>query len=1085
MRGNNFGWSYQEFDQTGRPLHHPYQHRGQGPRPWRYHPEGRYNPDHSYQYHEPPVQPRIFHGNYDQSRSFDQSRSYLSDIRCDFPYPTTPKEREEAHRICKTFLHDLNRSLGPDGVTRVVEEYRREILPAGGAASRVQTAGRDEEVGDTRSEDHAEHTPPGDAGQVNNPQSAQVEGDNPENGPNDGADQVNDNQTGVPIINVGGGQPVPVVEQDTAEDTDLIQLADVNQDGQVGNNPHPQTVAEVEHHIQPRDNQYARQEQTDQNHHEQVRTGPTQGNSGRSRHYRDSEKADAIATTEAFMRPDWFVLQGRGLTTLQEELRDKAELYVPHVFKDHEDVKTAVEKRLKDIEKEGLRLIPDKLVGWKFKHFENIREYDRYVEDIYRVLAINRLMLGDYTRNPNSIPVWAREREKVTSRSEDIEPRDVITPEQPNHDLQSGCEQGRGKPKQVSYSLNPKSSEAVGTEGNETYYIQRARGGTSNDICSTPHCQKESPDVSMCSHIDPEDEARYDAYGIPSQYRRRGELATNSNNVNKPLLSSTLGGQPEQSGGQQTQGNGNSLTQGSGMTLPTQQSLMAVIPPGHILDMFTPFDGNESKYMEWKSMTQTLMRNIEADMQAILLKKLLRDPELVLVGHIYHSDPTAVSDIWKVLDKQFGGTYEQAEIYMTKLQNWARNGAQCYDYKSLLHLYSLVQENYYGIVRLGAEHIGMAEAIGYAITPLLFGKSQREVNRLRYEGRNSFTMKKVLDIIDKHLQDLKRTERDADKLTSNDPEELHKSYSERDLPFLRHGLYRDTYKDKGGYKGKNYDPNYNRYKKDHDKDYYKDRKYGYDNRKYNRDASRDRYKDRDGSRDRYSRYDRDSSTDRYKEGKYRDSSRDRYKDSKYTRELSRDRYSKYDKDSHRDSRYSSRDERSKYDRDSSREHGKYDRDTSRERYKSYRDSSRGRYRDISGDRYKDKDRDNSRDRGRSPVRVYTVNTSTEGRRGRDATPGPNGRLSTGRSPSRQRRERPYNTYKCTFCLLDDHDVFDCKKYTAEQIYTMCNERKYCYVCYLTGHGAANCKSDRDCKDSTRCRTDVKHQRLLCGKFARA
>ena len=730
-------------------------------------------------------------------------------------------------------------------------------------------------------------------------------------------------------------------------------------------------------------------------------------------------------------------------------------------FGDSEDLKGSLYKRLKEVRRQDMSLIPDRLIGWKFKHFRSVREYDRFAEDIYRALAVNRLMLGDYIRDPEQLPAWA----KVSNVERDIQVSSEGIGDKHQNEPTALNRHGGYKGKQVGFP-------------DDTYDIPGNRG---NGICSTPKVSKESPDVSMCSRIEAEDEARYEAYGIPVQYRRRSEI---TNSVNKPMLSSTIGGNDHgQSHNPGLLSAPNIGGQGTGMSM-MPQSIMSVIPPGHLLDMFTPFSGQESKYIEWRSTTKALLRSVDSpELQAILLKKLLQRDEEALVSHIFHSDPSAVDDIWYILDQNFGGSNEQAEIYMTKLQNWARNGAQCNDYKSLLHLYNLVKENYYGIVRLGAEHIGMAEAIGYSITPLLFGKSQREVNRLRYEGKSQFTMKKVLDIIEKHLQDLKRTERDADKLASNDPEELQRTYDERDLPFLRKGLYMDSYQGRGGYKGRNYDPNY-KFKRDQDYRYHRD---NYKDRRYDRSSSKERYRDSKYSRDdRSSKYDRD---DRYRDGKYSgDRSRERYRDkSRDTyRDKSRDYYRDASNDRYRNSKY--RDS----SRDRYRDYKKYDRDASVDRHRDSkydRGRSQERYRDSSRDRYREDSREKVGDRGRSPIRssVFTTviePTGSSTRRGRDPTPRPSGRLSTGRSPSRQRRDRPINTFKCTLCQEDDHDVFDCRKYTSEQVYTICNEKRLCYTCYLTGHGSANCKSDRHCKDS-RCKTDIKHHKMLCDKLSRA
>ena len=1073
---------YQEFDTRGYPVDRGQSYRGRwGPRgpprrpgglggPWRggfipnrnnYQEETfteSYYPRDLFNQFDPTHDPTYRH----RSREEETRRvSSESNLRYEFPLPTNAREREEAGRVCRELLNDMDRSLGTNALMRNLEEYKERVEARAPRQTEAAAQVR-QDVGVNAATNNGDNT--------GTEVAADTDGAVAEDGQNPGTEAEAD--AGVNVDTNRRTNDIHVEEQEHHEDRGGV-------DRQEEERRRPE---------RPREEGISAEILEQMERLREMAKG-----------MQDGGRSEAIAATRAFMRGEKGPLTGSEYSSINREIEEQGDLYIPETFESREEMRHVLGVRIEELQKEENQMIPSSLLGYKLSNFNSVKGFDRYASDIARALAANRVLVGDYTRG-KEIPKWVKEKD-----SRQLEPQSVAG---------EGDTVGR----RVAFGAD----------------IERTGDRPRQEIHSTPRNRKESQDVSDCSHIghSPEEEAKYEAYGIPCQFRKK----ESTGRTTEPLLSSTLGGQPDQVGRQQSQRTDmavppHNLTQGSSATLnPTQPSLMSSVPPGHILDMFTTFSGQESKYIEWRSVTSTLMRNIESEMQAILLKRLLKDPELELVGHIYHTDPSAVDDIWKVLDKHFGGTYEQAEIYMTKLQNWARNGAQCYDYKSLQHLYNLVQENYYGIVRLGAEHIGMAEAIGYAITPLLFGKSQREVNRLRYEGRQQFTMKKVLDIIEKHLQDLKRSERDADKLASNDPEELHKSYSERDLPFLRQGLYMDTYKGRGGYKGRNYDPNY-KYKKEHYgdsrsgysyRDRYKDDRYRDSSRDKYRDSSRNRYRDvshdrynRESSSDRYRSRDRykedryrDSSSKRYSsQDKYKDSSRDRYRDGSHdrhnNRDSSRDRYSKYDhKDGYdRYNRESSRDRYSKYDYKDG--YDRYNnRESSRDRYSKYdykdgydkgkykdRDWSKGRYRSDSQDRYKDQERDSSRSRGRSPgrfaqeTRVFHVSTD-ETKRGRDPTPGPGGRFSSGRSPSRQRKERPYNTFKCTLCLSDDHDVFDCKKYTADQIYTICNEKRYCYVCFLTGHGSANCKSDKHCTDTARCKTDIRHNRLLCSKFSR-
>lgn len=779
-------------------------------------------------------------------------------------------------------------------------------------------------------------------------------------------------------------------------------------------------------------------------------------------------------------------LGGKKLEGLNEVTEKEAETFVPEVFSTKEELKVAVKHRVEEIQEESFRMIPEKLAGVSLKVFNSIKGYERYVEDIHRMLCINRVLVTDYIREMNFKSNWSMTRESGVSSTEE-----------------DPVEAGSGD----HHNPQPQSEARKVAFGGAVKKVSSGTYALPADMQSTPHPQKQSHDISHCSAINGlEDDAKYEEYGISQQYRKQQVT-----DYGQPL-SSTLGNHGEQTSTKKVS---------VSSSIPAQQSILASVPTGHVLDMYSTFNGKRSGYLEWKSTTQTLLRGVEADMRPIMLKRLLKDPELALVGHVYHTDPMAEEEIWKALDKQFGSSVDQVEVHMTNLANWARNGEQCSDYASLQHLYNLLKENYFGIVRLGADNIGVAEGLGYGLIPLLFGWSQREVNRLKHENREPFNMTKVLEIIEKHLQSLQWKEASEDKFNASGPNTSLKSYSERDLPFLRKGLCEETDRSRSGYQGKNYDPNYKAKKGM----YYERSREGRESySKYRDHSQHNRYRDHSRDQSQYSRYrDHSSSRDQPHYSKYRDHSRERGESYSHLRD--QPNYSKEDYGRYRDhsreyrgnqqdrsnnnyhDRYSRRDSSMGRSRDYSQGHykDKQGTDSSPEyRGRQYRDKSKDsvgdhykdrysqernhRYRDssVSRDRYRDSSSE-SKDRGRQiKAMVHNVSAKVgEFKRGRDQTPGPHGRYSVGRSPSRLRGERAYHTFKCSLCLSDDHDVFVCKKYSAEQVFNMCNDRKFCYVCFTTGHGAAHCRTERHCTDSERCKVENRHHKLLCDKFKRA
>lgn len=712
-------------------------------------------------------------------------------------------------------------------------------------------------------------------------------------------------------------------------------------------------------------------------------------------------------------------------------------------FRNEEDIQAAIKMRKSELDNEHDAIIPSKLIGFRIEDFESVEEYDRYAWHIFRAATANRLMVLEKTKKARSDAQrgdWSMEREHVESSRIDQE---------------YNYSQSRrpGRPDQVDDSAAVKrvgfadllrsSRRQPDIPSNETY-TTRDHGGSRKIDASTPkpghdkrNYEHRIPDriggdprnnesassvFPSLHHQSPAERSKYtyDHYCIPPKYRSK------DTGLDTQFLSSTVVGHSDQSLGEKQDASSGHLT---------LQTLMASLPITGALDMFEQFSGEYSKYQEWKTTTKTLLLGIEPPcLKAIKLKKLLKAPEQALVGHVRHDDPTAVDDIWKELDRQFGGTVQQADYHVSKLLNWLRNGAKCHDFASLLHLYNFLRENYYAIARLGAERVATAEAVSYGISALLFGKSQREVNRMRNnEDPNSvFNMSKVFGAIERHLADLQKEERDKEKYEAS-AESLLRDYSEQDLPFLRRGVLQEEQRDQ--YKGSNrnnigYDGWYGGKSVS---------KYagGYDGRKD--------YRDRERSRER-SPYRYDGSKDYKDRGRSRE--RSPYKRPPYIHRNSKERQGGKSPD---------RDGQKGYDK--------------------------GRGGGETGSSIHELSA-TVEDHSRLLKLLEEVKSSIHISSGKveDPLQGRGGRGSSSRSPSRSKRDRPWNTFSCVFCLTDDHDTFICNKLSVEDRFRKCNERRLCYVCCLTGHNSSSCRATEGrCTDS-RCRPETKHHKMFCFKF---
>lgn len=73
------------------------------------------------------------------------------------------------------------------------------------------------------------------------------------------------------------------------------------------------------------------------------------------------------------------------------------------------------------------------------------------------------------------------------------------------------------------------------------------------------------------------------------------------------------------------------------------------------------------------------------------------------------------------------------------------------------------------------------------------------------------------------------------------------------------------------------------------------------------------------------------------------------------------------------------------------------------------------------------------------------------------SPNRSGQLSSGSN----RNSSPFRSrsYKCQFCLKDDHSHLTCNLFTPQQQFNLCKERRLCFICKGHGHTAAQCSME--------------------------
>ena len=713
---------------------------------------------------------------------------------------------------------------------------------------------------------------------------------------------------------------------------------------------------------------------------------------------------------------------------------------------DKEEAKKAALKRSRCSPSDSDDIVPKELLDYKVGSFTTIEDYKDYMKEVTRKMLENMAIVEEKCK-VNTINDKRKSLERSSREHSNRTDRERTEPERSSgvgrersdidregeHEPSSRAGRERSDPPESNQRTARTSGRRLqwGTStgnGDGTYTLEGGRRGTHTGdrrgerYSSTPRAQTNpNHDDSIWSDnmgLTARELSIYEQYDVPLDIRRPSHISDTSN----PLLSSTVVGD-------QTTGN--------------MQSLFSMVPTGSNLDMFRPFDGLKSSFLEWKHETQILLRNLPELLRPIKLKSLLNDSHKKLLGHIYHDDPNAIEKIWVVLTQNFGGSMDSVDYHMDKLTGWMRDGRRCHDYESLSHLYNFIKTHYYGMARLGADKIPMAESFAYAIAPLLYGKSQREVNKLKH--KDAFNVNKILDIIAEHAKEVKAQEEDQEKY-----EHRSEQYSEEDKKFLR-GRYFEENRSRWDYTNKRYNKSYrSRYSTPERGEY-----------KSKRDTSMDRPY-REVNRYHKNRYNsRDRSSD-YRDERYKSGSRDRYS-YKYN---SRDRYRDDSKDRHthkfrRNRSYSS-------DRESADDIRKYHKNNAYKKER-HRNSKERHIRDES-------------DSDQEPVVLKTeideeshVEERPRYRRSRDQTP----RGSRSKSPLRKPGSRSWNSWGCTLCLKDDHKTINCHNYTAEEVYRICNERKLCYICNLTGHMASVCNAENLLCKSGSCKQDVRHNNLLC------
>ena len=198
------------------------------------------------------------------------------------------------------------------------------------------------------------------------------------------------------------------------------------------------------------------------------------------------------------------------------------------------------------------------------------------------------------------------------------------------------------------------------------------------------------------------------------------------------------------------------------------------------------FSGLTEDYPDFKALFQTITALYPENVKAHVLKSHLDEDSKRRVAHVFLSDPNALASMWSVLDRKHQQEYQSPHFHTSKLMGLLAS-KPCTNLKDLQTLYDKVLFHYSRVCSAGPEYVGQAEAVKNGIASLLFGTSRKKVNQLLLpKSKHKFNMKRVLDIIEEHIQEL-----EIDNLSES----------------TRKIMHQDTRYNKGTYSSPDYPPN--------------------------------------------------------------------------------------------------------------------------------------------------------------------------------------------------------------------------------------------------------------------------------------
>lgn len=186
------------------------------------------------------------------------------------------------------------------------------------------------------------------------------------------------------------------------------------------------------------------------------------------------------------------------------------------------------------------------------------------------------------------------------------------------------------------------------------------------------------------------------------------------------------------------------------------------------------FSGDYNEYSDWKTAFRSRVDSYPEGLQASVLKDHLDSLSKQRVAFISSSSTFAYNSIWEELDLWDNLGVPSHQVYTGQLTKLV-SGPPAKDYKGLENIYTTLKSAWYKLCNLGPRYSGYAEPILSSIGNILFGSSQKRVDKLSCSG--NLKVPEVLNAIWEHMRMMRARDQSVANFEVSRPNSNTKSHA--------------------------------------------------------------------------------------------------------------------------------------------------------------------------------------------------------------------------------------------------------------------------------------------------------------------